>query len=301
MIRRDGPVELQPAEGLGEYKDFSKPEVLAGYRAALAESTLPDGKLPENVTVEWVKYHDVRCAKILIDGAREGKLIFQIHGGAWNGGVPCTGQRSFIELQQDVKVNIVSVDYGLAPEHPYPDGLNDCIAAYEGVLEEGYQAEDIVFLGESAGGNLCLCVPLAARDRGLPLPGGIALVSPAALPRDFAAMEAQIAAEPQNLPLKEDYDTYNMYNPKHDMTDPYIYPILGDFKGFPPVLNQFGGAEFLTQDGIAITQKLMQDGVDVKAHMWENMPHVFVLMNEIQPESTNAKKELADFINYILD
>ena len=301
MKRRTSPVTIQPAPGLDAYHDFSKPEVLAEYRRCLAESTLEGGRLPENVHVQWISLNGVRAAEIQIKNAAEGKLIFHIHGGAWNGGVPCTGQRAFIELQQDTGYNIISVEYGLAPEHPFPDGLLDCVKAYEAVLAQGYKPENIVFLGESAGGNLCLTTALYARDHGLPLPGGLALVSPAACPVDINGMKRRLAEHPDDLKLSEDIVTHEMYDTKIDETNPYIYPILGDFKGFPPVLVQFGGSEFLVRDGVELTCKLMEAGVDVRSHSWEYMPHVFVLMSGILPEAEAARRELADFMQSVLD
>lgn len=301
MKRRTEPVTIQPAAGLENYHDFSKPEVLAEYRRSLAASNLEGGKLPENVNVDWISLGGVQSAKIYIADAAEGKLIFHIHGGAWNGGVPCTGQRAFIELQQDLGIDIISVDYGLAPEHPFPDGLNDCVKAYRAVLDIGYSPENIVFLGESAGGNLCLASCLCARDQGLPLPGGLALVSPSVCPVGIEEMKKRLAENPDDLKLSEDIMTHEMYDTKHDESNPYLYPIFGDYKGFPPVLVQFGGSEMLYQDGMAITKKLMEDGVDVLSHCWQFMPHVFVLLSGIIPEAEAGRKEIGNFMRYVLE
>ena len=296
MIRRNAPVDLQPAPGLEEYHDFNKPEDLEKYRSCLAAGTLKDGKLPDDVSVRWITLNGVRAAEIRISGAPEEKLIFHIHGGAWNGGVPCTEQRAFIEIQQKVRTNIISVEYGLAPEHPYPEGLNDCITAYLAVLDRGYQPENICIMGESAGGNLCLALGLYLKEHNFPLPGSVALISPCVKMNPPTELKRIADEHPDDLKLLENYETYRMYILDHDCKDPYISPCYGDFHGFPPVLVQFGGSEFLYEDGVLITRRLMEDGVDVRAHCWEYMPHVFLFLCDLIPEAALAQDELADFI-----
>lgn len=299
MKRRTKPVSLQPAEGLGEYHDFTKPEVLARYRAALAASTLKDGTLPEGITETWETVNGVRLARLTVQGANHKDLIFHIHGGAWNGGVPCTGQRAFVELIHEAKVDLVSVEYGLAPECPFPKGLLDCAAAYQGILDQGYEPERIQFMGESAGGNLCLALGLYCKDHGIPLPGGMMLLSPSTLDYNFQTMEALLQEHPEDLKLSEDIETHRMYIRDADPKNPYVAPIYGDFSGFPPVLIQFGGSEFLYRDGVELTYKLMQAGVDVQSHCWEYMPHVFTLMLDLLPEAEQGKRELLAYLTRV--
>ena len=301
MKRRTAPLSVQPAEGLDEYHDFSKPEDLQRYRDCLAIPPLKDGKLPSSIHIGWREVNGVRVADIRCDGADPGKVIFHIHGGAWNGGVPCTGQRAFIEIADELRLNIVSVEYRLAPEHPYPAGLEDCVSAYLGLLEEGLDPDNIVLMGESAGGNLCLALMLWLKDHGKPLPGGSVLISPGT---DFTVLEEKKRAaleHPEDLKLSEDYETYRMYVGDADVRDPYISPIFGDFSGTSPVLVQYGSTEFFAEDGEKIVHRLMADKVDVTAHCWEYMPHVFVLMQDLIPEAVPAKQEIESFMKRILD
>lgn len=279
MKRRTKPLELSPVT----FYDYDEENALERNREMIARSNLKDGKLPESVRVEWESFGGVRTAHMIRQGAQEEKLILHIHGGGWISGVPCAGQRAFAEIVDEACVNLYSVDYRLAPEHPYPAALEDCIAVYKRLLEKGYQSDNIVLIGESAGGNLCLALGLYLRDNGLPLPGGMALISPAGLVREPLQGEAA------------------MYVGDADCNDPYISPQNGDFRGFPPVLLQFGGSEFLKRDGAELTYKLMRAGVDTLAHAWEFMPHVFVLMQDEIPEARPAKREITEFIKKILE
>ena len=124
-------VPLVAAGFLDEAHDYFDPDIMRRYREALAESDLEGGRLPDEITVEWVELGGVRTAKLNYAGAPQDKLVVHIHGGGWCGGVPCTGLQGMIAVQQMIGYNMVSLDYGLAPEHPFPDGVMDCVAAYQ--------------------------------------------------------------------------------------------------------------------------------------------------------------------------
>lgn len=300
MKRRTEAVTIQPAAGLDEYHDFSKPEVLAKYRAALAASNLKDGKLPESIHLTWSEGKNYRLARLKQDGAAQGKLLFHIHGGGWNGGVPCVGQQAMISLQQETGVDMVSVEYPLAPEHPYPQGFDGCTAAYRAILAEGWRGEDIVLIGESAGGNLCLGLALWLKAQKLPMPGGLVLISPGSEMKDLGELKRAAEAHPEDLKLSETYDTYAMYMGNHPRTDPYLSPLFGDYAGFPPMLFQCGGSEFLLEETAKCAAKAAMAGADVRFHSWEFMPHVFMLMTGVLPEAEPARKEIADFVREVL-
>ena len=299
--RRTEALDIQPAPGLEEYHDFSRPEDLKKYRDALAAPTLSGGRLPDDISVVWKELGGVRTAYMTKAGAPSDRVLFHIHGGAWNGGVPCTGQRVFVEIMQEADINIVSVEYRLAPEHPYPAGLEDCIAAYLALLDTGIKSENIILIGESAGGNLCAALTLYLKDNGKPLPAANILLSPGAKMQDIAALEKALERDPGDLKLSETIETYRMYIGGADPRHPYLSPVYGDFRGFPPTLIQFGGTEFLQQECAELTWAMMKAGVDVLSHCWEFMPHVFVMMQDVIPEAAPAKKELVDYIRSIFD
>ena len=170
MKRRKEPLNMSTSGFLDEAHDYFDPDIMRRYREALAESDLEGGRLPDEITVEWVELGGVRTAKLNYAGAPQDKLVVHIHGGGWCGGVPCTGLQGMIAVQQMIGYNMVSLDYGLAPEHPFPDGVMDCVAAYQALLEQGYQPENIALIGESAGGYYCLVLAQYLRDHAWYLP-----------------------------------------------------------------------------------------------------------------------------------
>ncbi len=118
MKRRKEPLNMSTSGFLDEAHDYFDPDIMRRYREALAESDLEDGRLPDEITVEWVELGGVRTAKLNYAGAPQDKLVVHIHGGGWCGGVPCTGLQGMIAIQQMIGYNMVSLDYGLAPGTP---------------------------------------------------------------------------------------------------------------------------------------------------------------------------------------
>lgn len=300
MKRRTGPVELSTSDFLDQPHDFfHDPQALKDYRAALAAPDLKNGTLPEEIGVEWKNLRGVKTAFLRFRGAPKGKLLFHIHGGGWCGGVPCTGLQGMISLQQRLGVDMTSLEYGLAPEHPFPDGLDDCIRAYQGVLDLGYDPENIVLTGESAGGYYCLALTQWLKDHGLPLPAGLCLVSPGVEMADLSALKAAYEADPNDPMVGQMYAFNKWYIGSTPADAPYLSPINGSFDKFPPVLIQSGGCDFLRDDCARLAEKMGRSGVDVRYHSWEYLPHVFFLLDI--PEAERGRKELAEFVAELLE
>ena len=121
MRHRTENLILSTASFLDESHDYFDPAVLKTYREALAKSDLENGQMPDGLTVSWTMLGGVRTARIDCEGAPKDTLLFHIHGGGWCGGVPCTALQGMLLLQRRLGLNLMSVEYGLAPEHPYPE------------------------------------------------------------------------------------------------------------------------------------------------------------------------------------
>jgi acetyl esterase/lipase len=305
MIHRDGPVILQPAAGLEQYHNFYDPKDLADYRKILAEGNLRGGKLPENVTLEQLDLGGVPAAKLSLDQGDHTKLLLHFHGGGFIGGVPGTNQQAFVDLQQLAKMDFIGVDYGLAPEHPFPEGLQDCVKAYLAALDLGYRPEDVVFIGESAGGTLCLTVSMYLRDNHLPMPGALVLLSPNIHVLDPKALRRDYEAGPENLKDLEFIQMYEVYLRDQDSTDPLVSPRFGNFTGLPPMLIQCGSSEQmspilnLTEHALECAALATKANVDVTLHVYKYMFHVFQFNVDILPEAAQAIGEAADFLRKI--
>lgn len=301
MTRRTQPVYTATTALLEKKLDLlHDPEDLKAYREALSASDLPDGALPEGLRVEWIDLDGIRTAKISAEGAAPDKILFHIHGGGWCGGVPCTGLNGMLQLQKKTGFNLVSIDYSLAPEHPHPQGLLDCVKAYRALLGQGYRGENILLIGESAGGYYCLAMTHYLKDHGLPLPAALCLISPACELPDLSQMEALLAQQPDNVQLNQSYAFAKMYMGDQPADAPYMSPVNGDFHGFPPMLFQCGGCDFVLDRAVRCAAKAMLSGVDVSVHIWEFLPHVFFLLGGL-PEAEPAREELARFIGRYLN
>ncbi len=216
----------------------------------------------------------------LIDAYREGSVMYSnVAGGA----------------------TVISVDYRTAPTHVYPTALNDCVQAYKWALEQGYKSENIIFVGDSAGGNLVLAVTLYLRDHNMPLPKGIIAISPwgdleYTTPSREGNTEKDIVIGKYGLQLLAEVKNPS-YVGQEDIKNPYISPINGDYTDFPPLLIQNGSYEILFDDCAKVYEKAKKAGVQVKHTVYEGMSHDFQLLLPSLDESALAWQEIAQFIN----
>jgi acetyl esterase/lipase len=190
------------------------------------------------------------------------------------------------------------VFYRLAPEHPFPAGLEDCIAAYERLLDEGVDPARIVVGGDSAGGSLTLSLLLALRDARRPLPAGAFGLSPSADMRRWSKRGAAPGAPPDVMFP----DTANVAvdtlvyvgGDKAMLENPLVSPALGNFRGLPPLFLQCGSEETLCYDAREVARRARASGVEVELEIWEKMPHVWHAVRA--PESDRAIAHVGDFL-----
>ncbi len=193
------------------------------------------------------------------------------HGGAlvFGGGEACRIQA---RMQADrYGVRCYGVDYRMPPEHPYPAALDDAIAAYRHVLERHAPA-CIVVGGRSAGGNLAAAMLLRARDEGLPLPAGLVLLSPQIdLTESGDSFEVNRMVD---VMLPGSLMRNNMlYAGGAALTHPYLSPLFGDLRGFPPTFLQSGTRDLFLSNTVRMHRALRQADVDAELHVFEGMPH----------------------------
>ncbi len=186
------------------------------------------------------------------------------------------------------------VNYRLLPEHPFPAGLEDALAAYRHLLDDGVQPEEIVLSGDSAGGCLALALMLAARDEGLPMPAACALISPLTdLTFSTAARQLNRWKDPL-LPSVRKMGAYEQYAGGAPADHPLVSPIYGSFEGFPPMFALVSSTETLLDDTLVVARKARAQGVDFDVEIWENLPHDWPLFSFL-PEAGQALEHLQDF------
>jgi epsilon-lactone hydrolase len=260
--------------------------------------TFLTGKVPPGVEAEEVEFDSFRA--VWLRPQRQDptqKTILYLPGGGFI--FPASsGHNSIVSsLARKTQSQGLIVHYRLAPEHPFPAGLEDALAAYRYLIEDqGISPRDIVLGGDSAGGGLTLSLLLAIRDEGLPMPAAATLISPLSdLSFSGASRESNRWRDPM-LPTDRRMNAFEMYSGDTPTDHPLLSPVFGDLSGFPPMFSQVGSTEILLDDTLRIARKARSQGVDVEVEVWNSMPHVWHLWSYI-PEADEALSRIARFFN----
>jgi monoterpene epsilon-lactone hydrolase len=235
-----------------------------------------------------------RVFDILPPSAAGRGIVLDIHGGALIlcGGELCRimGMGSAVRLQQ----RVWSVDYRMPPDYPYPAALDDCMAAYRSLLRER-SAEEIVVSGGSAGGNLAAALMLRARDEGLALPAGLILGTPEIdLTESGDSFHTNHGLDPV---LRSLMPVNLLYADGHDLRHPYLSPLFGDLKGFPPTLLTTGTRDLYLSNTVRMHRKLRAAGVPADLHVTEAGPHTGFPGG---PEGQEIDLEIRRFVRAVL-
>ncbi len=223
------------------------------------------------------------------------RVILYFHGGGFCLGSRATHRTVAVKLCESADARGLSVDYRLAPEHPFPAALDDAVSAYRWLLAQGISPESLVMAGDGAGGGLALSTAMALRDGGAPLPCALVLLSPWT---DLAMTgwslltngDKDIAQKLQTLAVSSRH-----YLKKTLPTHPFASPYFGRFDGLPPMMIQAGSEEILRDDATRVAEKAEAAGVDVNCEIWEGMSHLFQLHGR-NSESKGAIARLGAFI-----
>ena len=238
------------------------------------------------VPVEWITPH----------GAAAAPVFFHLHGGGYVLGNPA-GSRAFTtEFARLAACRVVSIDYRLAPEHPFPAAVDDAVTAYRALLASGCAPGEIAVGGKSAGGGLAVAMLLAAKRAGLPMPASLALISPWTDMRCSApSFETKADVDPllTRRSLKEMADAYMG---TCDPCDSRASPLLGDLKGLPPMLIHVGSEEVLLDDSRGLASAAKAQGVAVTLDEWPDMIHVWHMFHPMLPQGADALRVMAAFV-----
>jgi len=231
--------------------------------------------LPPGVTVTAAELGGVPTAEITVDGVDPRHTVLYFHGGVYVIGDAFQPAGLAAQLGQRTGARVISVDYRLAPEHPYPAAIDDALAAYQALLDGGTAPSDIALAGESAGGGLAVATLVSARDQGLPLPAAVLAMSPYAdLTLSGATMETKREADPLFTPQAFPARVAD-YTAGQDAALGLISPIFADLAGLPPLIVQAGTHELLLDDAIRLARQAAIADVDVTLDVTAGVPHVF--------------------------
>jgi len=250
---------------------------------------VPPGVNSERVATSQFRGEWLRTGTV----ARE-RAILHLPGGAFI--LPATpGHRTMLDrVCRACDADGLLVHYRLAPEHPFPAGLEDALAAYGFLLESGIEPRNIVIMGDSAGGGLALSLALALQQQGAPLPCSVVLLS--------ALTDLSLTNPSQRfnrwrdtlLPVRRDMQGYEIYRGKAAADHPLLSPVFGNFRGFPPIFAQVSSTETLLDDTLRVARKARSQGVEFEVEVWEGLPHDWHIFGVI-PEAIEALDRVSDF------
>jgi epsilon-lactone hydrolase len=263
---------------------------------ATFEEVMRQVPVPADVRKTPITVGGIGAIEVTIDGTDSADVILYFHGGVYVIGSAAASVPLVADLARRTGTKVITVDYRLAPENPYPAAVQDARAAYEGLLQQGLDPGRIALAGESAGGGLAMAMLLALRDAGKTLPSSAFLMSPYAdLTLSGDSIVDKEALDPLLTPdgLRRRVTDYVA---DADASDPYISPVRGDLDGLPPMLIQVGSHEILLSDAISLAARAATADVAVTLDVVPRVPHVFQAYAAVLDEGDAALDRAATFL-----
>jgi epsilon-lactone hydrolase len=253
--------------------------------------------LPAEVTVTAAALGGVPTAEITVDGIEPRHVVLYFHGGVYVIGDAFLAADLASQVGRRARAKVISVDYRLAPEHPYPAAVDDALAAYQALLQDGIDPKDIAFAGESAGGGLAIATLVNARDHGLPLPAAALVMSPYVdLTLAGATMETRREVDPL-LSRELLQPRVTDYTSGQDAALGLISPLFASLSGLPPLIIQAGTHEVLLDDAARLARQAATADVEVTLEITPGVPHVFQAYHAILDEATAALDRAGQFLS----
>ncbi len=267
---------------------------LAALRAGMGARLEPTVR---GAKTEKVQVHSaIPCEWVLAPGADPDVRLLYLHGGGWVTGAGCNYLPLAADISQAAGCAVLLVDYRLAPEHPFPAGLEDCVTAHQWMVENGIEgpkrARATFIAGDSAGGNLTFATLLSLKSQQSAMPAAAIAISPAT---DFtlSSWSLRTVYDPI-ISAKTMPEFRQRYLVDTDPKNPLASPLFGDYQGLPPILIQSGEHEMLRDDSLRVAVQARRDGVPVQLEIWPGMVHVFQIRG--LPESVEAIKRIGEFM-----
>lgn len=230
------------------------------------------------------------------------RLFVFVHGGSYIYGSGAAGLLESVLIAERLGIPVLSIDYRMPPDHPFPAAIDDVLAVYDS-LRAARPPGSMIIGGSSAGAGLTLAVMQSARDNGSDLPGAIYAGTP----------WSDLTSTGDTMITNRNFDRVlrpflraltasgQLYARGQDMTNPLISPVYGDFDGFPPTILISGTRDLLLSDVVRTHRKLRQAGVNADLHIYEGMSHAGYMVSPETPESADAYRELGKFIDEHLE
>ncbi len=256
---------------------------------------------PDHLESEIIKLDNCEIEKLTWKDSDRRQVILQLHGGGYVGAFKRHyKQMAGLYSEAGRGATVVSVDYRVAPENPFPAALEDALAAYDYILEEGWHHDEIIIAGDSAGGGLGMALCHTLKSRWRKPPAGIIAMSPwTDLTLSGSSYKDNYEIDPVFGNERSELIFNNPYPGDANRRDPRISPYFGDFTGFPPMLIQVGTDEMLYSDSEMVAAKAKSCGVKVRFSRYKGMFHVFQLAGTLMDESKKAWAEVRRFLDEV--
>lgn len=267
---------------------------------SILESSTMMATLPWGVTFKKIEFELFGAEWLHPNDVKKERALLYLHGGGYVIGSPHTHRALAGKIAKGISADCLLIDYRKAPENPYPGALDDSYQAYTYLLEEGYKPENIVVVGDSAGGGLTLALQFELIDFHIDLPLCSALLSP------YLDLTGTGESVHHNAKNDRFLDVFEMrrwaewYAGDHEYTDRMISPLYGDFHGFPPILVQASESEVLFNDSTRFVEKAKKQGVDIEFQTWHGLMHWWHMFGGM-PEAKEAIDKIVVFINGMYD
>lgn len=225
------------------------------------------------------------------------RTLLYVHGGGYIACSPATHRPLAARLAREWDAFAVVPDYGLAPEHPFPEGRDDIVATWRWMLtQRGVDPAHAVWAGDSAGGGLALAAALASADVGLPMPAAIVTFSPWT---DLACTGASLQENAQRcamfMPAQLE-QAAKLYAGARSPSDPALSPLAGDLAVLPPLCVHASTTELLRDDTVRFAERAQTAGVTVECRLWADMPHVWQFLTGFLPEARESLDAATSFV-----
>ncbi len=253
----------------------------------------------QEFNVKLQNVSDISGFKICAENVQNDHIVLFFHGGSFTAGSTKDHLDLCGKLSHATGVCVFSIDYRLAPEHKFPDAVEDCLMSYLWLLKQGIEPKDIVIAGISAGGTLALSTLLSLRDNGVELPRAAVCMSPV----------VDMLFEGQSIITNRGKDwitqerlekSRKMYLKGNTLTQPLASPIYADLHGLPPLMIQVGSNELLLDDIIKFHKKAVESEVEVSFELWKDMFHSFQIFSSSIEEGQNAIDSAGIYIKKVL-
>ena len=260
------------------------------------ESAMLRPKKPHGLIVSEQNANGIKSELLYWDHDAPRRYVLYLHGGGYVLGSIDTHRELAAQIAHRANARVLLIEYRLAPEGPYPAGLNDADAAYQWLIDIGVTPQQIAFAGDSAGGGLALALMQRMKARGQELPAAGVFLSPWV---DLTCTTPSLDTNtPTDMVLnKAQMQSFaHVYAGKERLDSKGVSPLFGDLSGLPPSLVQVSRQELLLDDGIRLAEGLEKAGSVAQISKWSQMPHVWQLLHRYLPQADEALKEVGEFL-----